>query len=323
MFYDEALRNTSSTICGKYSRRDVLAALGAVSSASLLAAGQRSQVAITMDDVAWANIPPPFQREACTRLLSAFQDHGKLHAALFVTGSNVDSAEGRAIVQRWSDQGHMIANHTWSHRMYNNSIEPGEFADDMLRCDQLVRTYSGFRPYFRFPALKEGGTAERRDWMRKFLHEHNYRNGAVTIDASDWYYDQRLRECLTRDASFEVNRFRAPYLAHIWDRACCYDGLARKALGRPIQHTILVHFNLLNTLFLGDLLEMFKTKNWDVVNVETAYRDPVFKREPNNAPAGESLVWALAKETGRFDAELRYPGEDDVYEKPILDRLGL
>jgi len=31
----------------------------------------------------------------------------------------------------------------------------------------------------------------------------------------------------------------------------------------------------------------------------------------------------LAKETGKFESRLRYPGEDDVYEKPSLDRLGL
>lgn len=36
-----------------------------------------------------------------------------------------------------------------------------------------------------------------------------------------------------------------------------------------------------------------------------------------------SLVWALAKETGKFDGLLRYPGEDDEYEKPIMDALGL
>ena len=43
----------------------------------------------------------------------------------------------------------------------------------------------------------------------------------------------------------------------------------------------------------------------------------------NALPAGESLVWALAKETGRFESELRYPGEDDVYENPKMDALGL
>ncbi len=40
-------------------------------------------------------------------------------------------------------------------------------------------------------------------------------------------------------------------------------------------------------------------------------------------PAGESLLWALAKETGKFENELRYPGEDDVYENPKMDELKL
>jgi hypothetical protein len=78
----------------------------------------------------------------------------------------------------------------------------------------------------------------------------------------------------------------------------------------------------LNVLFLGDLLRMFEDKGWRPIDAEVAFHDEVFRREPDTAPAGESLIWALAKETGRFETRLRYPGEDDVYEKPALDRLG-
>ena len=159
--------------------------------------------------------------------------------------------------------------------------------------------------------------------MRAFLRDHGYRNGAVTIDASDWYYDRRLRARLEVESGFDVSRFREPYLEHIWDRATYYRGLALRVLARPVRHTLLLHFNLLNALFLGDLLLMFKTRGWQSIDAQVAYADPVFERQPDTAPAGESLIWALAKETGRFDRELRYPGEDDVYEKPILDRLGL
>jgi hypothetical protein len=35
------------------------------------------------------------------------------------------------------------------------------------------------------------------------------------------------------------------------------------------------------------------------------------------------LIWALAKESGKFEKELRYPGEDDVYENPRMDALRL
>jgi len=37
---------------------------------------------------------------------------------------------------------------------------------------------------------------------------------------------------------------------------------------------------------------------------------------PDILPAGESVLWALANAKGR--SGLRYPGEDNVYEKPIL-----
>jgi hypothetical protein len=71
------------------------------------------------------------------------------------------------------------------------------------------------------------------------------------------------------------------------------------------------------------LLTMFKAKGWDLINATEAYADPIFTSEPNIAPAGESLVWALAKETGRFEDRLRYPAEDSVYEEEGLDRTGL
>jgi len=295
-----------------YTRRRALAMLAATPF-------KRPQVAITMDDVDWAEVPEPYREQANQRILQAL----KKKAMLFVAGKNVDSENGHAIVQSWSDRGHTIGNHTWSHRMFNNSIAPPEFAEDVLRCDRFVRAFSGFRPFFRFPALKEGGTRERRDWMRAFLQDHGYRNGAVTIDASDWYYDRCLRAHLKEDPRFDVNRFRQPYLDHIWSRARYYDDLARKVLGGSVPHTLLIHFNLLNALFLGDLLETFGRQSWQVIDANAAYRSKVFERQPDTAPAGESLIWALAKETGRLESQLRYPGEDDVYEAPILKRLGL
>jgi peptidoglycan/xylan/chitin deacetylase (PgdA/CDA1 family) len=303
------------------SRRHVLAALAGSVVLARAAAQEKPTIAITMDDLRWQDIPAAMRRAADQRLRAALERH-KLKAALFVIGENGDTPEGRAIVREWSGRGHMIGNHTWSHRWIDKGpVE--QFGQDMLRCDAFVRQFPAFRPYFRFPMLKEGGTRERRDWMRAFLKEHGYRNGAVTIDASDWYYDQRLRKCMAERPKFDVNLLREPYLAHLWDRATYYDRLAREVLGRAISHTILLHYNVLNSYFLGDVMDMFRTRGWQFVDAERAFQDEVFARQPDTVPAGESLVWALAKETGRYDSVLRYPGEDDVYEKPKLDALGL
>jgi hypothetical protein len=110
---------------------------------------------------------------------------------------------------------------------------------------------------------------------------------------------------------------------HIWERAQFYDSLALKVLNRTVRHTVLLHHNALNALFLDRLIQMFKSNGWKPIDALHAYADRVYDLQPKILPAGESLIWALAKESGKFDTELRYPGEDDVYENPKMDELGL
>jgi hypothetical protein len=109
----------------------------------------------------------------------------------------------------------------------------------------------------------------------------------------------------------------------MWERAQYYDSLARGALRRPVRHTLLTHFNLLNGLFLNNLIEMFKSKGWQWIDADTAFLDPVFSARPRVVPAGESIIWALAKEKGKISARLRYPAEDGEYERAKMDKLGI
>ncbi len=94
-------------------------------------------------------------------------------------------------------------------------------------------------------------------------------------------------------------------------------------LGRSIKHTLLLHHNVINGLFLGDVLQMFAEKGWKLIAAQEAFTDSVFSAEPKTIPAGESIIWALAKESKKFERELRYPAEDSKYEKAKMDRLGL
>lgn len=280
----------------------------------------RPSVAITIDDVWWQRIPEQRRAEAEERLLQAL---GKARAFLFAIGQAVDNEDGAHILDRWGSAGHRIGNHTYNHIALNGVVAAGDFETGILRNEEVLHKHSGFRKWFRFPQLKEGNRRESRDTVRTFLAQHGYRNAAVTIDTSDWYYDQRLLERIQADRYFDVDRYREPYLDHIWDRAQYYDGLSREILGRSMSHIILLHYTLLNAHFLGNLLSMFRSKGWGVIDAEEAFSDPAFKRQPDTIPAGESLIWAFAKETGKFEGRLRYPGEDDVYEKPRIDRLGL
>ena len=280
------------------------------------------QIAITIDDFNLFGAPQAVAVQRNQALLGALRKHSDLKAAAFICGRNIDNDTGKSLVREWGNAGHMICNHTYSHWFYpGHSFE--EFAQDTLRVEALIKEMPGFNRRFRFPALKEGDTMERRDKMRAFLKEHDYRMGYVSVDASDWYIDQRLRARIAASPKSDLSGYKKYYLSHLWDRATFYDGLSRKVLGRSAKHTLLIHHNVLNELFLSDVLNMFEDKGWKLIDAKNAFTDSIFSAAPNIVPAGESIIWALAKETGKFDNILRYPGEDSEYEKSKMDELGL
>jgi len=304
-------------------RRFLTTALSSSALALPAFAADPPRVALSFDDFHWRAIPEPYRARANASLLGVL-GRRKIQAAAFVVGQYVEEPEGHRIVRQWGDAGHLIGNHTYSHHVLGaDDSGLGAFQADILKNEPIVESFPGYDKFFRFPALKEGKTQSLRDGMRHFLKLHGYRNGYVTIDTSDWYYSQRLAERLVNEPAFDVNRYRAPYLAHIADRAAYYERMGRAVLGRSIPHTLLLHYNLLNVLFLEDVIAQFDKLGWRVIDFNTAVADPIYKREPNIVPAGESLVWALAKETGQLESQLRYPGEDSDYEQAALDKLGL
>jgi peptidoglycan/xylan/chitin deacetylase (PgdA/CDA1 family) len=282
------------------------------------------QLAVTMDDFSWrANHVRLTGEERNREILKTLNAHS-LQAALFVVGGNIDSEAGKRLLRKWNDAGHVIGNHTYSHRNYAaSSMTTAAYEQDILKAETLLQEFPRFRKLFRFPMLKEGETVAKRDGLRSFLKEHGYRTGHVTIDNSDWIIDQRLTRRLTDSPGADIGRYRDFYLEHMWDRAQYYDALAKTTVGRSVKHTLLMHFNLLNALFLDDLLKMFKSKGWQLINAEDAFSDPVFAAQPKVLPAGESIVWSLAKESGKIDKNLRYPAEDGDYETARMDKLGL
>lgn len=290
-----------------------------------ISAAKRSpEIAITIDDFNWNKSVRLSPDERNRAILQALRSRGDLKAALFVACRNAESDKGKELLREWDRAGHLIANHSFSHKYLNSkNVTADVFTADIAKCDEMIRSYPRFQKLFRFPYLKEGDTAAKRDAVRAFLEQEGYRNGHVTIDASDWAIEDRLNVRLTKDPEADVKPYRDFYLTHMWERAQYYDDLARKVLGRNVKHTILMHYNLLNALFLGDLLDIFKSRGWKLIDAQEAFKDPVFQAAPKIVPAGESIIWALAKETGKFNNLLRYPGEDSEYEKAKMDKMGL
>jgi peptidoglycan/xylan/chitin deacetylase (PgdA/CDA1 family) len=242
-----------------------------------------------------------------------------LKSILFITRTDAD-AKRNDLIRQWGIEGHQIGNHTATHPDFDE-VSLADFEQDLLTCEKAIRDMPGFIRRFRFPYLKEGDTVQKRDGFRAFLDSNSYKTGPVSVDASDWYYSQRLSARLKTDPNTDTLPYRDAYLRHLYDRAQYYDGLSRTVLGRSVAHVLLLHHNLINALFLKDVIQMFRDKGWTLIDSEAAFNDPVYNMRPDTLPAGGSILWALAKQKGVLG--LRYPGEDDVYEKPTLDRLHL
>lgn len=287
------------------------------------AKSDRPKISFTFDDGV-TNDMPGYPFEKWNAMLLGHLKRENVQAAFFVTGRNKLDEKGRFLLNSWDDDGHLIANHSYTHPSYGSKTVTCEmFREEFLKTDEVIKTCKNYRKLFRFPYLKEGDTPEKIACFRQLLAENGYRNGHVTIDASDWAINNRLVRKLQTDVHTDLTNYRKFYLQHLAERADFYEKTAFALTGRHIHHTILLHHNLTSALFAGDLIRMFREKGWEVVSASTAFDDPIFQEQPANVPAGESLVWALAKQSGRFESLLRYPAEDEVYEREKMDALKL
>jgi peptidoglycan-N-acetylglucosamine deacetylase len=277
------------------------------------------EVAISIDDFHLKTGPLMDRRERDEKILNVLAKH-KVQAALFLSCQYLEIPESKARLPFWEKAGHLIGNHTYSHWFYN---EKGfvAFSKDIKKCHEMIKGYKTFAPLFRFPFLKGGKTTEQRDSIQKFLKDLGYKNGYVTIDASDWYISSKLEEAIRKNPKADLKPYRDFYLDHMWEKTLFYDALGKKYWKTTVKHNVLIHHNLLNSLFLEDLIQMYKNKGWKIISAAEAFKDPLYDEVPNVIPHGESILLMLAKKAG--DKSIRYPGEDAKYEKATMKKLGL
>jgi peptidoglycan/xylan/chitin deacetylase (PgdA/CDA1 family) len=295
---------------------------------ALLPAGHAlaQSVAFTFDDGPRLEATPrlsPAGRNAA--LLAALARH-KVKAALMVTANNgAIRPEGLALARAWGEAGHAIGNHTMSHLDLNaKDVTLSRYQQELLDCDRIIAPLPGYRKWFRFTYLREGNTPEKRDGMRAFLKQQGYRNAYVSLDTSDWRLDEKLVEVLTKNPNADIAPIRAAYLSHVRQRALAYRELAHKLQGRDIPQVILLHHNLINALWLDDVIAQFEQMGWQITTPQQAFEDPVYQLQPERAAAGQSLLLSMARSLGlgKFEGWERLVDDGD-YEMEALRRQGL
>lgn len=277
------------------------------------------RIAVTMDDFSLGFNIRLNPRERNERILETFAKHNH-KAAGFVTGRFVDSMFGDEVVKAWSSTGHLVGNHSYTHM--NSSDEDAEtIKADILKNDDLLSKYAGYEKIFRFPFLAEGGSPEKIANYRSFLKNHGFQNAAVTVDSIDWFTTGRMEERLRMDDKAYLEAYRKYYVEAAVKLAEHFQSLAERVGYPDIPHSMLMHHNILNGLFLDDVLTALKEQGWSLINAKEAFEHPIYKLEPKTPTRGRSILSVLAQEQGITDTG--YPDAYKGWGKKTMDALGL
>lgn len=282
---------------------------------------EKPHIAFSFDDGSTNNIST-YDNEDWNSMIRKQLKDNQVQAIWFVAGKAVDNDKGKHLLQRWNDDGHLIANHTYNHLNYNDSLMTSKsYFANIQKCDSLISAYENYRKIFRCPYLNGGVTVSKRDSLNDFLHQNNYKPGWVTIDNAEWYINMRLIQLLNQNPKADISGYKDYYINNMFDMANYYNKLSIQNNHRQIKHTILLHFNLISALFLNDLIKKFRNEGWIIDNYNMAIKDSVYSEHPIAMPAEHSLIWM--QEMQRVGTVPRYYGEDSKYLKEEMDKLGL
>jgi len=265
------------------------------------APAEHKRIALTFDDV--PRMPGAFftPGERTRRLIGALRASGVRQAAFFITTGNLEQPYGKGGEQRiaaYVKAGHVIANHSYTHR-HLSELTPEEYVADLDRAAAWLKGRTGVRPWYRYPFLDEGfSDVAKRDAVRAALRARGLHNGYVTSDSNDW-----LMEALTVDAKragepIDLKALRDLYVRTVVGAADFYDGLARKSLGRSPIQVMLMHETDLEAMFVADAVKALKADGWEIVSADRAFADPISREEPNSVRTSMGQLAAMADARG-------------------------
>ena len=259
----------------------------------------QKRIALTFDDI-------PRQRgafmtpdERTTRLIAALKTANVKQAAFFLNPGRIadpDGKEGEARIAAYVAAGHVIANHSFSHPQLQD-ISAADYLTDIDKAAAWLKGRAGYRPWFRFPYLDEGGTDKaKRDAIRAGLKPRGLRNGYVTADGNDWNLEALTLDAVKQGKKMDMVALRKLYLQTQLSAVDYHDALARKTLGRSPAHVLLLHETDLAAMYIGDLVSELRRNGWTIITVDQAFADPINKAMPDVAFAAGTLIGSMAWE---------------------------
>ena len=238
----------------------------------------------------------------------------------FVNGFQLEREPGSdAALTAWTAAGYPLGNHTWSHRNLNQ-VSAQEFEAEIVRNEATLRRFGGgeLRRWLRYPYLAEGNDAAKRDSVRAAVARHGYRIAAVTMDYSDWQWNDAYMRCLAPGREAGLAALDSAYLANVRESANRSRTLSRALYGRDIPYVLLTHIGVFNARMMPRVLEVYRQEGFRFTTLEAAQQDSVYRRDMDpSQPAGPQSLEARARQRGAADPAAHRSLGDAAHRVPM------
>tara|TARA_R110002126_G_scaffold239409_1_gene382604 strand:+ start:29880 stop:30749 length:870 start_codon:yes stop_codon:yes gene_type:complete len=247
------------------------------------------EIAITLDDL-------PFVGSANHKESALKREHDRFMRILdtlvenqvpatgFVIAGSIEQGQWE-LLQAFHDAGFTIGNHTYSHLNLNHTSSES-YIDNVAHADKILLPLMSHPRYFRYPYLAEGH-GERKTEVQNYLANHDYIVAPVTIDTKDFKFNEQLYRVAYRARPKYLPQLKRRYLDYMWKQTLRAE---KHAKGKPVKQILLLHANLLNSHFIGDIISMYREHGYRFITLSEALEKPA----TNNADATQEHAKAQA-----------------------------
>ena len=264
------------------------------------------EIALSLDD---APMPSTLFSKGIKRtqeIIRKLQEVDAPSIGIFSVAEYISNQDGKERIQLYGRAGHIIANHSYSH-LRLNQVGPEKFIQDIQKAHAILSVFPNFKPFFRFPYLEEGKTAEERQQVMEALKKMGYQEGYVTVSNHEYRLNQLFLQAVKNRKAVDYDKLRTLYTTILWDCIKTNQKMAYKTLNRDVKHVLLLHENDLAALFIGDLINYIRSQGWKVIPIEQAYQDPLSQIAINHTNSGRGRIFSVAIEQGISTEIVSFP----------------
>jgi len=238
---------------------------------------ERVQIALTIDDYPMEDGVLFSAKDRTYAFIETCKRH-VCKAAFFCIGN--DCSNNADLLSQVDENQHFLCNHSMTHsHLSSQSLE--EFKNEIEQLEEILKPYKNMRKWYRYPYLDYGnrtaigGSHNKAFHSLEVLKSLGYSEGYVTINTFDWHLDKRVSESIKKGFLVDYQALEDLYI-ELLNSWCNYY---INFFDRDIPHTLLLHANDLNALFLDKILSMLKESGWNIVSPEQAFSDVSWRSE--------------------------------------------